>query len=108
MFKYKVNIGDIELISLTDGQGSGEATEIFPTSNLDIWESEYKDLLDGKVIHPRFGSFIICLNGRLIIVDTGVPLNSMSLNGDHLHLLSILLFLIVIFLFISTIVKSAS
>jgi glyoxylase-like metal-dependent hydrolase (beta-lactamase superfamily II) len=72
MSKYKVNIGDVELISLTDGHGSGEATEIFPTSNLGVWESEYKDLLDGKLIHPRFGSFVISINGRLIVVDTGM------------------------------------
>ena len=51
MSKYKVNVGDIELISLTDGHGAGEATEIFPTSDLNIWESEYKDLLDGTVLH---------------------------------------------------------
>ena len=72
MSKYKVNVGDIELISLTDGKGAGEATEIFPTSDLNIWESEYKELLDGKVIHPRFGSFVISLKGKLIVVDTGL------------------------------------
>ena len=72
MSKYKVNIGDIELISLTDGQGSGEATDIFPTRDLDILQSVNRDLLDGTVIHPRFGSFVISLNGRLIVVDTGM------------------------------------
>ena len=81
MSKYKVKIGDIELISLTDGQGSGEPTEIFPASDLNIWESEYKELLDGKVIHPRFGSFVILLNSKLIVVDTG-------LNGPDGQLLS--------------------
>ena len=43
-----------------------------------------------------------------MIVDTGVPLNSYPSKGDQPHLLSIFSFLIVIFLFISTIVKSAS
>ena len=47
---YRANVGDVEMISLTDGQGEGRATDVFPASDLAIWRSEYPELLDGEMI----------------------------------------------------------
>ena len=80
MSLYRATIGDVEMISLTDGRGSGVATDVFPASTMEEWRSEYPDLLDGDLIHPRYGSLAIRSSGKLIIVDTGM-------NGPDARLL---------------------
>lgn len=72
MTNYKTNVGNVEIISLTDGQGSGSPTSIFPESNLQEWR-EYPNLMDGDGnIHPRYGSVAVSSRNHLIIVDTGI------------------------------------
>lgn len=66
------SVGNVELIALTDGQGDMQPLEVFPASSLEIWQSEYPDLLDGDQIHPRFGTTAVRSGGNLIIVDTGL------------------------------------
>jgi hypothetical protein len=34
MATYRATVGDVEMISLTDGQGAGGATDVFPASDL--------------------------------------------------------------------------
>ena len=59
-------------MSLTDGQGGGLPTDIFPTSAIDIWRNEYPELLDAEgLIHPRYGSVAVRSEGKLVVVDTG-------------------------------------
>ena len=72
MATYRANVGDVEMISLTDGQGTGKATDVFPVSDLATWKSEYPDLLDGDLIHPRYGVLAVRSSSRLVIVDTGM------------------------------------
>lgn len=72
METYRATVGDVEMISLTDGQGAGKATDVFPASTLDVWRSEYPDLLDGDVIHPRYGVLALRSSGKLVVVDTGM------------------------------------
>ena len=50
----KVVIGNIEIASVSDGQGDMSPADVFPTSDIDIWRSEYGDLLDAAgLTHPR-------------------------------------------------------
>ncbi len=72
MADYTTTVGNVEMIALTDGQGDMQPLEVFPASSMDIWRSEYSDLLDGDVIHPRFGTTGVRSGGKLIIVDTGL------------------------------------
>ena len=72
MGDYRAKVGDVEMVSLTDGQGEGVATDVFPASAIDIWRSEYPELLDGDLIHPRFGSVALRSSGRLVVIDTGM------------------------------------
>ena len=73
MAQYKANVGNVELISLTDGHGDRDPVEVFPDSTAEHWRSEYPELLDSAGrIHPRYGAATIRSGGRLIIVDTGL------------------------------------
>ena len=65
-------IGNVSLISLTDGHGSGSPNDIFPESEMEVWINEYSDLMDSDgLIHPRYGSVAVRSMGKLIIIDTG-------------------------------------
>ena len=82
MGDYRAKVGDVEMVSLTDGQGEGVATDVFPASAIDIWRSEYPELLDGDLIHPRFGSVALRSSGRLVVIDTGMNGPDGALLGD--------------------------
>ena len=72
MVDYRRSVGSVELVSLTDGQGGGRPTTIFPTSSASVWRDEFPELLDGDgLIHPRYGSVALRSEGKLIVVDTG-------------------------------------
>lgn len=73
MPNYKATVGNVELVSLTDGHGDADPVETFPDSTIEQWRAEYPELLDtnGR-IHPRYGSVAVRSGGRLIIVDTGL------------------------------------
>ena len=73
MPEFKATVGNVELVSLVDGQGEGPPTGVFPASTIEQWRAEYPELLDGNEnIHPRYGSLAVRSGGRLIIVDTGM------------------------------------
>ena len=72
MSEYSQRVGNVELVSLTDGQGGGVPTDIFPASGIRVWREEYPELLDKDgLIHPRYGSVALRSGGKLIVVDTG-------------------------------------
>ncbi len=82
MATHKVNVGNVELVSLTDGQGSGGTGDVFPDSTAEQW-AEYPDLVDAEGnIHPRFGSVAVRSGGRLIVVDTGIGPPDGTLMSD--------------------------
>ena len=73
MAERRITVGNVEIVSVSDGQGDMNPTATFPDSNAEIWRSEYPDLLDDAgLIHPRFGSFVARSGGKLILVDTGL------------------------------------
>ena len=80
---HKINIGSVELVSLSDGNGDREPTWVFPDSNVDIWRSEYGQLLDAdEHLHPRYGSVAVRSGGKLILVDTGLQAPGATLIDD--------------------------
>lgn len=80
---YRRWVGSVELVSLTDGQGGGAPTAIFPTSISDVWPEEFPELIDGNgLIHPRYGSVALRSEGKLIVVDTGAGSPEGRLLGD--------------------------
>ncbi len=82
MADYNATVGNVELVSLTDGQGDMDPLQVFPASDMDKWR-EYPQLLDeGAHIHPRFGSVAARSGGKLIIVDTGLVEQSGTLMDE--------------------------
>ena len=79
-------VGNVELLSLTDGHGKGRPTEIFPSSSEDIWHREYSEFIDEDgFINPRFGSLMVRSSGKLVVVDTGAgpPDGTLLSEMDH-------------------------
>jgi len=73
MAQDKARVGNVEMVSLTDGQGDRHPVETFPDSSGEQWCAEYPDLLDSNGrIHPRYGTVAVRSAGKLIIVDTGL------------------------------------
>ena len=64
MAEYTVAVGNVEMLALTDGQGDMQPLEVFPASTLEQWQSEYPELLDGDLIHPRFGTTGVRSSGK--------------------------------------------
>jgi glyoxylase-like metal-dependent hydrolase (beta-lactamase superfamily II) len=73
MASHTITIGNVELVSLSDGNGDREPTFVFPDSRVEIWQSEYADLLDDAGhLHPRYGSVVARTGGKTVLVDTGL------------------------------------
>jgi glyoxylase-like metal-dependent hydrolase (beta-lactamase superfamily II) len=73
MADYSATVGNVTLVSLTDGHGGGAPTDVFPDSSIKVWRSEYADLLDESGgIRLRYGSLAVRSGGKLVIVDTGL------------------------------------
>ena len=73
MAQYRVTVGNVEMVSLTDAHGERSPVEVFPDSTMEIWRREFPDLLDANGnIRPRFGPVAVRSGGRLIVVDTGI------------------------------------
>ena len=70
---YTATVGNVTLVSLSDGHGGGVPTDIFPDSSMDVRRSEYAELLDESGhIRFRYGSIAVRSGGKLIVVDTGL------------------------------------
>ena len=82
MSEHSITVGNVEMVALTDGQGDMQPLEVFADSSVDIWRSEYPELLDGELIHPRFGTTAVRSGGKLIIVDTGLQAPDGTLISD--------------------------
>ena len=79
----RLTVGNVEIVSVSDGQGDMSPADVFPDSDIAIWRSEYGDLLDdAELIHPRFGSFVLRSDGKLILVDTGLGGPDATLLSD--------------------------
>ena len=82
MADHRVTVGNVEMLALTDGQGDMQPLEVFADSSMEQWQSEYAELLDGDLIHPRFGSTAVRSGGKLIVVDTGLQAPDGTLMDD--------------------------
>ena len=68
---YKINVGNAEVLSVTDGADRAPASTLFPNVTASAWDA-YPGLVgdDGK-LDINFGSFVIRSQGKTILVDTG-------------------------------------
>ena len=69
---YSISIGNVELVSLSDGEPIWSPFDPFPHIPIELWR-EFPGLLDDdEQIHSRYGVTAIRSGGKLIIVDTGL------------------------------------
>lgn len=82
MAGWKVRVGNVEILSLSDGQGSFPPTAFFPDSDEAVWRQRYSDHLgpDGT-FRPNFGCFVIRSQGKTLLVDTGIGPQNEALGG---------------------------
>ena len=80
MPEHKVCIGNVELVSLSDGHLVFPVGEFFPSVPAEAW-APYRDQLtpDGKVV-LNVGSFLLRSDGKTILVDTGLGQNPQGLR----------------------------
>ncbi len=73
MAEYKIRIGNVDLVALNDGGIERDPTVTFPETSMEIWKTEYPELLNEKGhIRLRFGTTGVRSSGKLIIIDTGM------------------------------------
>ena len=72
MADFKTNVGNVELVSLSDGFPTKAPLEVFPDTNIEHWR-EFPGLLDSNGhFGTRYGLVAVRSGGKLIIVDTGL------------------------------------
>lgn len=72
MTDYKVSVGDVTILSASDGTFQRHGADLFPSVTDAEWQ-EYADVLstDGKLT-TNYGSFVVQSQGENILVDTGM------------------------------------
>ncbi len=79
---FKTNVGNVELVSLSDGFPLRDPLAIFPSSTIDQWK-EFPGLLDNNgQFKSRYGNVAVRSGGKLIIVDTGLQAPDSILLDD--------------------------
>ena len=79
---YSIGIGNVELISLSDGEPIRSPFMPFPDTTIEQWR-EFPELLDAdEQIRSRYGTTAVRSGGKLIIVDTGLQAPDGTLLAD--------------------------
>ncbi len=69
---YRVTVGNVEMLSVSDGTGESPAANAFPKATSADWQRHPEALTaDGK-LQFNFGSFVLRSQGQTILVDTGL------------------------------------
>jgi glyoxylase-like metal-dependent hydrolase (beta-lactamase superfamily II) len=81
----RFNVGDIEVIAVSDGEVTFPPTAYFPASTEADWEHHKRWLThDGQLVFP-FGCFIARTGGKSVIIDTGLgPIKAQGYRGGDL------------------------
>ena len=82
MADYRISVGNVELVSLSDGTPARSPFMPFPNTTIDQWR-EFPELLDGEEqIHSRYGTTAVRSGGKLISIDTGLQAPDGTLLED--------------------------
>lgn len=72
MTDYKVSVGSVEIISLSDGTNEFPAANVFPKVSTDEWERYPGTVSPEGKLKTNFGCFVVRSQGQTILVDTGI------------------------------------
>ena len=79
---HTIKVGNVELVSLSDGTPSRSPFMPFPDTTIEQWR-EFPELLDSNdQIRSRYGTVAVRSEGKLIVVDTGLQAPDGSLMDD--------------------------
>ena len=66
-----IRVGNVEIMSLSDGMLEFDLCNFFPTIPEDSWQGHESDLTEEHKVRFNLGSFLIRSQGRTILVDSG-------------------------------------
>ncbi len=72
MASYKVRIGNVEVLSLSDNTPEFPAANVFPKVSESDWKKYPDALTVEKKLKTNFGCFLARSQGKTILVDTGI------------------------------------
>ena len=80
---HRVDVGNVQITSLTDGHLAFTPDNFFPSVPSEAWEP-YKDYLtsDGKVV-LNVGSYLLRSEGKTVLVDTGLGPADRGFEGSQ-------------------------
>ena len=72
MAGYKIAIGNVEVVSVSDGWARFPVGELFPSVPAEAWRPYAHQLADDGNLHINLGSFLLRSDGKTLLVDTGL------------------------------------
>jgi glyoxylase-like metal-dependent hydrolase (beta-lactamase superfamily II) len=72
MASHVIRVGDVEIVSLSDGMLEFDLCNFFPTIPSDRWQPHDAHLTPEHKVRFNLGSYLIRANGRTVLIDTGL------------------------------------
>ncbi|MFQ6029906.1 MAG: MBL fold metallo-hydrolase, partial [Dehalococcoidia bacterium] len=78
----QINVGNVQLVSLTDGTPTRSPLMPFPDTTLEQWREFPELMVSADEVQSRYGVLAVRSGGKLIIVDTGLQAPDGTLIQD--------------------------
>jgi glyoxylase-like metal-dependent hydrolase (beta-lactamase superfamily II) len=72
MASHVIRVGDVEIMSLSDGMLEFDLCNFFPTIPADHWQPHDSHLTPEHKVRFNLGSYLVRSSGRTVLVDTGL------------------------------------
>ena len=72
MAQHSITVGNVELVSVSDGFPIRSPLMPFPDTSLEQWREFPGMVNDNDQVSSRYGSLVVRSGGKLILVDTGL------------------------------------
>ena len=72
MSGHNIKIGNVELISVSDGYPLRSPLMPFPDTSIEQWREFPELMVSPDEVRSRYGTVVVRSGGKLIVVDTGL------------------------------------
>ena len=79
---FKINVGNVELVSISDGFPLRSPLMPFPDTTIEQWREFPELMVSADEVRSRYGTVAVRSGGKLIIVDTGLQAPDGTLLED--------------------------